>query len=267
MPMTQSGNISKMKVLHENEVQYFLSLSDNEIHLNPFIGKKIELVFEGQINCISCGVKTKKSFNQGFCYKCFIAAPESSPCIVNPELCEAHLGKGRDVEWEERNHNQPHVVYLAKASGIKVGVTRSTQIPTRWIDQGASEAIILAELPYRRLAGEIEVELKNYFSDKTNWQQMLKNQISPIDLQESKETCIRHYLPEIYYDFISDNDSLFSINYPVLEYPKTVKSISFDTKPVVQSVLMGIKGQYLFFEGGEVLNIRKHGGYLASFHA
>lgn len=260
------GNTYKMKTQLANEVQYYLPLNDDLVHLNPFIGKRIEIVFEGQINCISCGLKTKKSFGQGFCYKCFITAPESSPCIINPELCEAHLGKGRDIEWENRNHNQPHIVYLAKASGIKVGVTRDTQIPTRWIDQGASEAIILVEVPYRKLAGEIEVALKEFYSDKTNWQHMLKNIVSEIDLNESKEDCLQHYLPEIYHDFISENDNPIAINYPVLEFPDKIKSISFDTKPIIESTLIGIKGQYLYFEGGEVLNIRKHSGYLLSLN-
>lgn len=258
------GNTYKMKTELADTVQYYLPLGEEYMHLNPLIGKRIELVFEGLINCVSCGAKTKKSFNQGFCYKCFMSAPESAPCIINPELCEAHLGKGRDVDWENRNHNQPHVVYLAKSSGVKVGVTRNTQIPTRWIDQGASEAIVLAEVPYRKLAGEIEVALKEHYSDKTNWQQMLKNIISELDLNESKEDCLQHYLPETYYDFISENDNIVTINYPVLEYPDKIKSISFDTKPVIDAVLTGIKGQYLFFEGGEVLNIRKHSGYLIS---
>jgi hypothetical protein len=31
--------------------------------------------------------------------------------------------------------------------------SRETQIPTRWIDQGANQALILAETPYRQLAG------------------------------------------------------------------------------------------------------------------
>jgi hypothetical protein len=260
------GNLYKMKTQLADEVQYYLPMGEELVHLNQFIGKKIELVFEGQINCISCGLKTKKSFAQGFCYKCFTTAPESSPCIINPELCEAHLGKGRDVEWENRYHNQPHIVYLAKASGIKVGVTRDTQIPTRWIDQGASEAIILAEVPYRKLAGEIEVALKEFFSDKTNWQQMLKNIVSDIDLNQSKEDCLQHYFPEPFYDFISENDKIISINYPVLEFPDKIKSISFDTKPIIQNTLTGIKGQYLYFEGGEVLNIRKHSGYLLSLN-
>lgn len=260
------GNLLKMKTALEDEVQYYFRLDDDLTHLNPLIGKEIELVFEGQINCISCGAKTKKSFAQGFCYKCFISAPESSPCIIKPELCEAHLGKGRDIAWEEAHHNQPHIVYLAKSSAVKVGVTRSTQMPTRWIDQGASEAIVLAEVPYRRLAGEIEVTLKNHFTDKTNWQRMLKNEVSPLNLEAIKEKCIQESLPAEYKQFTSKNNEIISFNYPVEAYPNKIKSISFDKTPVVTSTLKGIKGQYLYFEEGMVMNIRKHSGYLVQLN-
>jgi len=267
-----SGNIRKMITNYYGdseqvlkEIQYFLPLGNEMIFMNDFIGKKIQLVYEGQINCIVCGRKTKNSFGQGSCYPCFRDAPQNSPCIIRPELCEAHLGKGRNIEWEQKNHNKEHIVYLAKSSGIKIGVTGDFPL-TRWIDQGASEAIILAKTPYRQLAGEIEVLLKEYFTDKTSWQKMLKNVISDIDLLEEKENCFE-YLPEEYHEFIyEEDDYVFELNYPVLEYPKTVKSIGFDKTPIIESVLKGIKGQYLIFENGKVLNIRKHSGYYISLN-
>ncbi|MCD8529023.1 MAG: DUF2797 domain-containing protein [Chitinophagales bacterium] len=209
----------------ESQVQYFLALENEWLPMNDLIGKEITLLFEGQINCIVCGKKTKKSFGNGACYSCFMNAPEASPCIINPELCEAHLGKGRDVEWEQNHHNQAHVVYLAKSSAIKVGVTRNTQIPTRWIDQGASEAIILAEVPYRQLAGLIEVQLKNHFTDKTNWQQMLKNMVCQDDLLQIKDDVLNHYLDESYHEFESGNDEIIQIKYPVENFPEKIKSI------------------------------------------
>lgn len=257
-------NLSKMATTLEDEVQYFLAVDNEWLAMNELIGKPITLEFEGQINCIICGKKTKKSFGNGACYSCFINAPESSPCIINPELCEAHLGKGRDVAWEQKHHNQPHIVYLAKSSAIKVGVTRATQVPTRWIDQGASEAIILAEVPYRRLAGEIEVQLKNHFTDKTNWQQMLKNIVAEDDLLEVKEEVLNYYLDAAYHEFISDNDEIISLNYPVENYPVKIKSVRLDTVPIIESTLKGIKGQYLYFGSGQVFNVRNHSGYLVS---
>jgi hypothetical protein len=187
-------------------------------------------------------------------------SPESSPCIINPELCEGHLGKGRDVEWEKSNHVQPHFVYLAVASGLKVGVTRETQVPTRWIDQGASFAIKVAETPYRQLAGAIEVALKSHFTDKTNWQRMLKNEIGDYDL-ETEKWQIEELLPADLGQYMSEDDEIIEINYPVLHYPEKIKSMSFDKTPLIEGTLLGIKGQYLLFDGDRVINLRKYSGY------
>lgn len=258
--MEFKGNLNKMRTEQGNPVQYKLQLGDAEINMNELIGKEISLEYTGTINCISCGVVTKKSFGGGFCYKCFTSSPMASECIIRPELCEGHLGKGRDAEWEEKHHNKPHYVYLAASSGVKVGVTREDQIPTRWIDQGASRGIILAEVPYRQLAGLIEVSLKEHISDKTAWQRMLKNEITDADLEELKEEMIE-YLDEEYYDFISDNDDVTEIEYPVTEFPTKVKSNKLEKVGSISGILKGIKGQYLIFDEGRVINIRSHSGY------
>lgn len=260
--MTEKGILHKMKVSLENgKVHYVLNLGSSSIDVNQLIGHPIRLNFTGKIICSSCEKETKKSFGDGFCYKCFISAPEAAECIIRPELCRAHLGEGRDVEWEQRNHNQPHVVYLAASDKVKVGITRVTQIPTRWIDQGASKAIILAETPNRYEAGVLEVALKDFFSDKTNWQRMLKNEVDDsIDLEEEKWE-LHDQLPSDLSAYFSENDELTVIEYPTINYPTKVKSLSFDKISEIEGVLMGIKGQYLIFEGGMVLNIRKHTGY------
>ncbi len=254
------GNLSKMSTQIGDQINYYLNLSE-KVHMNELIGKSIRLKWNGQINCCSCGKITKKSFGQGFCYTCFISAPESAECILRPELCRAHLGEGRDPEWEEKHHNQPHIVYLAASSAVKVGITRVQQIPTRWIDQGASSAIRLAEVPNRYEAGRIEMALKEFFTDKTHWQKMLKNEIDEsIDLVEEKWS-LEDQLPSDILDFFSENDEIIDLNYPVTEYPEKVKSRSFEKTPTIEGVLKGIKGQYLIFEGGEVLNIRTHTSY------
>ena len=255
------GLLHKMNVFFENPIRYELNF-DEKIVLNDFIGKKISLYFFGEIICVSGGKKTPKSFNQGFCYSCFTKAPESAECIIRPELCRAHLGEGRDVEWEQNHHNQPHVVYLAASDSVKVGVTRTTQVPTRWIDQGANSAIILAETPNRYLAGVLEVELKNHFTDKTNWQRMLKNELDEsIDLVNEKWS-LEEVLPADLMEYFSENDEIFDFNFPVTEYPTKIKSLSFDKETIIEGTLSGIKGQYLIFDDGRVLNIRKHTGYL-----
>jgi len=256
----RNGILHKMKVQLGTQVDYQLELEEL-IRMNELVGNELKLTWNGQIFCSSCGKITKKSFGDGFCYPCFMSAPEAAPCIIRPELCRAHLGEGRNSEWELRNHNVPHVVYLAASDIVKVGITRGEQVPTRWIDQGASAAIRLAETPNRYEAGILEVALKDFFADKTNWQRMLKNEIDEqIDLVEEKWN-LHDQLPSDLTHYFSENDEVTEIHYPVLEFPQKVKSLSFDKTPVVQSKLMGIKGQYLIFSGGEVLNIRKHTGY------
>lgn len=260
--MLGEGNILKMHTaLEDGVVKYQLPLSGNLIDMSALIGESIKMEFDGVINCIDCGRKTKKSFSQGFCYPCFQDSPLNSPCIIKPELCEGHLGKGRDVEWEQKHHVQPHYVYLALSSDIKVGITRDTQIPTRWLDQGARKAIIIAETPHRQLCGQIEVALKGHVADKTHWQKMLKGVIdNDYDLVQEKQRLLAE-LPEDLKQYAFPDDKVYDINYPVEEYPAKVKSMSFDKIPVIEGVLTGIKGQYLYFDNTNVINMRKHSGY------
>ena len=255
------GTILKMKNRLENPVHYEMPIGEEMVHMNKFIGKYIILKWEKQINCIACGRNTNKSFAQGFCYPCFINAPETSECILRPQLCQAHEGIARDMEWAERHCLQDHFVYLAISSGVKVGVTRSAQIPTRWIDQGAWQAIKLAKTNNRYNAGLIEVALKEHISDRTQWQRMLKNQlVDGINLLDKKKEMLEHLSNELR-QFECDDNEITEINYPVEEYPEKVKSLSFDKFNEIEGRLWGIKGQYLMFDDGTVLNIRKHNGY------
>lgn len=257
--------MSKMSAKWSNPIQYTLRL-DEDVDMNGLIGRIISLHFNGDIFCRNCSKKTKKSFGEGFCYNCFLTAPENAECIIRPELCRAHLGEGRDPEWEERNHNQPHIVYLAASDCVKVGVTRETQIPTRWIDQGAASAIKLAETPNRFEAGRIEVALKDFFTDKTNWQRMLKNEVDEaIDLVEEKWELHEQLPGDIQQYFVEDDEVLIN-EFPVIHYPVKVKSLSFDKTPIITGKLSGIKGQYLIFEDGSVLNIRKHTSYFVELN-
>lgn len=258
--MKTTAKLEKMRTNYNHPIDYFLLTEKEEIHLNNKIGSQLRLNFNGEIYCVNCDRKTKKAFGQGFCYPCFMNSPENAECIIRPELCKGHLGEGRDPEWEKTHHVQPHTVYLALSSGIKVGVTRDTQIPTRWIDQGASKAIVLAEVPYRQLAGAIEVDLKNFMGDKTNWQAMLKNIVSPLDLLEEK-TKAGNNLTESLKQYLTINSKIVELIYPVEQYPVKVTSINLEKNPNYEGVLKGIKGQYLIFENGVVFNVRNHSGY------
>ena len=244
------------------KVNYHLPIENELIPMNELVGKNISLTFQNEIYCIECNQKTKRSF-QGFCWNCFSTSPENAECILRPELCLAHEGRGRNPDWEKEHHLQEHFVYLALSSEIKVGVTRGTQVPTRWIDQGASYVIRLAKVPYRYLAGVIEVEMKKHFTDKTSWQKMLKNELLNVNLAEAKQKA-KNLLPENLKQYFSEDDSITQLNYPVVKYPAKVKSIDFEKQNILSGKLMGIKGQYLIMEDNSVLNVRKHNGYVVT---
>lgn len=255
------------ELLDNTTASYNLSLIhildySGSIHLNEWVGKKISIEFTGNINCIATGKKIKKTYGEGLSYDAFLTSPLGSPSIINPELSRIHEGIAlRDFEWEQQHHNQPHYVYLSRTSDIKVGVTRSTNLYSRWIDQGATEGIRLAETPYRQLAGKIELSLKEYLADKTAWQAMLKGECSDKSSLLEKKNQLLDRLPEDIHSFISDNDQVVSIQYPVLRHPLKPKSMKLDTAPKIEGTLLGIKGQYLLLDDDRVFNVRSHAGY------
>jgi hypothetical protein len=259
--MEHTGNIRKMEALPEKVVQYFLVLGNEKIFMNALIGKPIDMEYLGQIHCVRCGRETKKSFAQGYCYPCFTSAPETEECVLRPELCRAHEGVARDMEYAKENCLSEQVVYLSFTSGMKVGVTRSSQVPARWIDQGAIRALELARTPNRYTAGLIEVALKKYIADKTNWRKMLSDSDpGKADLVKEKSR-LSSLLPPELASYITREDHLTELVYPVVKYPEKILSLNFDTDPSVSGILTGIKGQYLLFDQNRVINLRKFGGY------
>lgn len=259
--MTYEGVLTKMQTEFSNPIQYYLVFADSFLNVNQLLGKPIEINFVGY-QCLNCG-KKKKIFRQGFCYDCFMSSAAAGDWIMKPELSTAHLDiEDRDLEYEKRVQLQPHIVYLALSSEVKVGVTRGTQVPTRWIDQGAVQAIPVVEVPNRYLAGITEVALKNHYSDKTNWQKMLKNEVPQVDLLKEKAS-LKDLIPnEVEEYFHVEKEDLFEIHYPVTNYPTKVTSLNLDKSPNYTGKLMGIKGQYLIFEDGTVFNIRTFEGYV-----
>ncbi len=259
--MTYEGVLKKMQTEFENPIQYYLIFQDSFLNVNQLLNKNIEINFVGY-QCLNCG-KQKKIFRQGFCYDCFFSSPAVGDWIMKPELSTAHLGiQDRDLAYEEKVQLQPHIVYLALSSEVKVGVTRNTQVPTRWIDQGAEKAIAIVEVPNRYLAGITEVALKNHFADKTNWRKMLTNDIVHIDLIEERSKLKQLIPAEVREYFHLEKNDLYEMNYPVLEYPNKINSLSLDKTPNFKGKLTGIKGQYLIFEDGTVFNVRSSEGYM-----
>ena len=259
--MTYEGVLTKMQTEFSNPIQYYLVFENSFLSLNQLLGKSLEINFLGY-QCLNCG-KKKKIFRQGFCYDCFMSSASAGDWIMKPELSTAHLDiEDRDLDYEKRVQLQPHIVYLALSSEIKVGVTRNTQVPTRWIDQGAVQAISIVEVPNRYLAGITEVVLKNHYADKTNWQKMLKNEVPEVDLIAERLKLENLIPPEVKEYFYQQKGEVYQMHFPVLQYPKKVTSLSLDKSPNFQGKLTGIKGQYLIFEDGTVFNVRTFEGYV-----
>ena len=245
-----------------DEVRYYLQMENDFLMMNQLLNSSLTINFEGY-QCLNCGLN-KRIFRQGFCNSCFYEAPLAGDWIMHPELSKAHLGKeDRDLEYEKKVQLQPHIVYLANSSNVKVGVTRKQQVPTRWIDQGAHEAIEIVEVPNRYLAGITEVALKEHVADKTNWRTMLKNEIKDENLIEWREN-LKQYIPEEAKEYFIESNSETNINFPVLSYPTKPKSLNLEKTPSYTGKLVGIKGQYLIFEDDTVFNVRSNEGQVVS---
>jgi len=256
--MTYQGVLQKMQTEFLSPIQYYLVFEDSFLNVNQLIGKEIEISFQGY-QCLNCG-KQKKIFRQGYCYECFMSSASVGEWIIRPELSTAHLDiEDRDLVYEKRVQLQPHIVYLALSSDVKVGVTRKTQVPTRWIDQGAIEAIAIVEVPNRYLAGITEVALKDHFADKTSWQKMLKNNVPDVDLVSERNNVLQ-WLPEEIKPYFTKEQELYKIDFPIATYPTKINSLNLEKTPSFTGKVNGIKGQYLLFEDGTVFNIRSNEG-------
>lgn len=263
------GALSKMTIRLGETAQYAFRLDEQEVPVNPLLGKRIRLEFLGAIHCSHCGRKTKKSFAQGYCYPCFTKLAQCDSCIMSPERCHFDAGTCREPQWGEQFCMTDHVVYLANSSGVKVGITRATQLPTRWLDQGASQALPIFRVATRQQSGFVEDLLRTQVADKTNWRALLKGDAEPVDLAGVREQLMsscaegiaalqqRFGLQAI--QPVSDVEVL-EIRYPVDAYPSKVASHDLEKTPVVEGILKGIKGQYLILDTG-VINLRKYTAY------
>ena len=266
-----TGSLGKMHVQLQNgqPVDYQLPVGEQLLPLNELLGHRLSMEYLGEIHCCHCGRKTKKSFNQGYCYPCFRKLPQCDSCIVSPEKCHYHQGTCRDPAWGEQFCMTEHIVYLANSSGLKVGITRASQVPTRWIDQGASQAMAFIRVSTRQQSGFLEVLFKEFVNDRTNWRAMLKGPAESLDLLTSAHDLLAmnaSRITELQEQFgiqaiqPVESSTVLAIDYPVLEYPTKVTSQSFDKQTLIEGTLLGIKGQYLLLDTG-VINIRKHTAY------
>ena len=265
------GCLRKMQTELSDTVRYTLTAGGEEhcVNVNDWLGQSLQLKFAGAIHCVACDRLTKKSFNQGYCFPCFRKLAACDSCIVSPEKCHLAEGTCREPDWAEMHCQVPHIVYLSNTSSVKVGITRGTQLPTRWIDQGATQAKPIARVATRHYSGLLEVLCAKEVGDRTAWQTMLKGNGAPQDLEQIRQQLMsscEHGIADLTlnygaasFEFLEDADETW-IDYPVLSWPEKVKAHNFDKQASVEGTLMGIKGQYLMLDTG-VLNIRKFGGY------
>ncbi|MFM1896890.1 MAG: hypothetical protein RLZZ385_1964 [Pseudomonadota bacterium] len=264
-----AGTLRKMSARLEDPVSYQLRLGEQSIPLNALLEQPLTLRFNGEIHCVHCGRLTKKSFNQGYCFPCFQRLAQCDSCIIHPEKCHFDQGTCREPAWGEQFCMQDHIVYLANSSGLKVGITRASQIPTRWIDQGAVQALAIIRVRSRLQSGSLEVVLRQHVADKTNWREMLKPESEDLDLHTESRRLLALCADEI--KELEDRFGFFAIsvltgieqvgiNYPVSRMPASLDSLSFDKQAEVGGTLLGIKGQYLLLDSG-VINLRRHSGY------
>lgn len=258
-----AGSLRKLEATGTDPVDYALPLGAGSMPLAPYLGQTLRIAFEGEIRCLACDRTTRKSFGQGHCYRCFQTLARCDSCIVKPELCHYAAGTCREPAWGEAHCRIPHVVYLANSSALKVGITRAHQATTRWVDQGASQALPILRVADRLASGLAEVALRAHVSDRTDWRALLRGEPEPIDLAAARDGLFARFAPDepaLRGERLPDVLPL-RIRYPVLEYPKRIGSLGLEKTPVVEGTLLGIKGQYLLFDTG-VFNVRKHAGHV-----
>ena len=260
--MEYQGVLKKMKTENLTEIQYYLDMKTDFLNMNQLLNKEITINFV-KYECLNCHLENK-IYRQGFCKSCFFEIPNAADWIMKPELSKAHLDiEDRDLAYEKSVQLKPHIVYLANSGNVKVGVTRKGQVPTRWIDQGAHEAIEIVEVPNRYLAGITEVALKEFVADKTNWRKMLKNDIEDVNLIEWRGK-LKEFIPEEAKQYFIENNTETHLNFPVNKYPEKPKSLNLIKTPKYTGKLVGIKGQYLIFDDETVFNVRSNEGLVVS---
>lgn len=258
--MNVTGLLTKMTTENGHPIQYYLNFDDHALSVNQLLGQKIKIRFN-HYQCLECG-RNKEIFAMGYCKNCYFTSPYVGQWIVRPELSTAHLGRAdRNLEVEAELQLQPHIVYLANSGGVKVGVTRKSQVPTRWIDQGAEYAIKLAETENRYEAGLIEVALKQHLPDKTNYRKMLKENAPYEDLAGIKSKVL-DFVPDALQHYILEDNRIHHLEYPVQGYPSKINPVNLRKNQEFEGVLTGIKGQYLMFDNNIVFNVRNHEGFV-----
>jgi hypothetical protein len=257
------GYIRELKHAYGGEIpiRYLFQTDQTELSINEYLGQQISISYTRRKACVNCGRSVKKLYQNGYCYPCMTTLAECDLCIVKPHDCHFHKGTCRDEEFAESHCMIPHYVYLAYSSNIKVGLTRKGRQFTRWVDQGALAAVLVAELPTRKQAGELEMEIAKTMQDKTDWRKMLvAKSVEEVDLLSVRADVIAKLTDE-YQGFVLTNEPIHQFSYPALpDHEVKLSSLALDKQETVTGRLLGMKGQYMILDTG-VFNVRKHNGF------
>ena len=241
-------------------IEYRWRLGDEEQRVNDWLGRRVKISYCGEKRCIACGRRVRKLYQSGYCFPCATTLAETDLCIVRPHECHFHLGTCRDEQFAAAQCMIPHIVYLGVSSQAKVGLTRKNRQFIRWIDQGAVRAMALAEVPTRRAAGELEVEIARDLPDRTDWRKLVRGETTDVDLPRLGVE-VAEKLPDVWRAYVIAERTVHEFAYPMLPgvVPKA-RSLSLEDGAVAGEVV-GVRGQYLLFADG-ALHVRKHAGLL-----
>ena len=228
--------------------------------LNAVLGRGVEIRFLDRITCRYCASVTKKSYGEGYCYPCFKHLARCDLCVVSPDRCHYHLGTCREPTWGESFCMQPHRVYLANTTGPKVGITRAGHELVRWIDQGASQGLLMCAARTRRLAGLVEVSFAEHITDRTDWRRLVSRDTAPVDLMGLREELKSKLGPLPEGVSWLQGQAPITLRYPMRRYGGKIRRLLLNKEPVVRGNLLGVKGQFLLFDHG-VFNVRQHTSY------
>ena len=146
------------------------------------------------------------------------------------------MGTCRQSTWGEDHCFREHCLYLSNSSHLKVGITKYYKRINRWLDQGAHQGIVLATVKNRHQSGLLEVFLKDFLHDKTNWRKMLQGEPEPLDLEKIAAEYKEKIAAEFNFAEISE-DKPVTLHYPVKKYPEKVSSYNLDKQPEIQDTL------------------------------
>lgn len=260
---TAIGPLQKLRIepgLAPHEpARYWLRAGNEELALGAAFGCGVEISYLHTITCTHCGDATRRSYGGGYCYRCFAELARCDLCVVSPDRCHFAVGTCREPDWGQRFCMRGHVVYLANSSGPKVGLTAAGNELGRWLDQGATQGLVILTTATRADAGHAEVALAQRLADRTDWRALVSRDAPPADLPALRDQ-LRSAAPALPSSASWCTAAVHELCFPVRRYPRRPTLLRLLERPVVRGNLLGAKGQYLLFDHG-VFNVRHHTAY------